>query len=536
MKLTPSKVWNEYQDIVSYVTQRHLYDIVKQNEKFYDGDQWDGLDEDNSLPRPVINIIQRVIKYQVATLSTNDVAVSLTPHSDNEEDNKKLKPIASEIERVIEQAKIKESAKLVIKNGAVDGACYMMQEFDPDFDTKQDIKGRVINKLVDNTSMYFGNPYSNDIQTQPFIIVALRQYVKQVQQEAKKLGLSENQIAMITPDNADDQANDDSDKLVTVLLRFERRTVKVEEKIEEVDEFGNTIIKEIPKEVESIWFSKSTQSVFLKEPVDLGYKRYPISQFGWDPIKNSYLYNSPITPVIPNQIFINKCYAIAQMYGLQSAFPKIVYDKAKLNIKDILGNTKPVAVANLDLMGKFLDFIKVPDFSNNILSLVDSVTSQTKECMGINDASLGNVKPDNTSAIIALQEGSNVPLEIQRQEYYEMWEDTVRNILDIMASSYGTREIMSDEGLATIDFSLLHNLNYDLNVDIGSGAQYSEIAQINTLDKLFQAGVINAELYVDAIPNKYIPNKGKILQHLKELADQNRQQLSLSQPVETQTI
>lgn len=188
-------------------------------------------------------------------------------------------------------------------------------------------------------------------------------------------------------------------------------------------------------------------------------------------------------------------------------------------------------------MGKFLDFIKVPDFSNNILSLVDSVSSQTKECMGINDASLGNVKPDNTSAIIALQEGSNVPLEIQRQEYYEMWEDTVRNILDIMASSYGTREIMSDEGLATIDFSLLHNLNYDLNVDIGSGAQYSEIAQINTLDKLFQAGVINAELYVDAIPNKYIPNKGKILQHLKELADQNRQQLSLSQPsVETQTI
>ena len=500
-------IWKDYTKIQEYVREKDLYNIVKVNENFYDGRQWEGVKADN-LPKPVVNILQRVVKYMIATLSSNDVAVSITPMSDLQEDIDKMKLVSNEIEKVIEQARIKEASKLAIRNGAVDGSSYLMQYFDEEYETNQPMKGCVENLILDNTQVYFGNPYSNIIQKQPFIIIALRQYIDQVKAEAKSLGVPQDEIDSIMPDNDNEQANDDSTKLVTVLLRFEKKEHVIK-----------GLVNGIPfeKKVKTVYFTKSTKNVMLKEETDMGYQRYPIACFGWDPIKNSYLYNSPMTNVIPNQIFINKCYAIAQMYGLQSAFPKLIYDRNKADINDLMNTTTPSAVANIDTLGKVLDFIKVPDFSNNIMNLLDNIIAQTKECMGVNDASLGNVKPDNTSAIIALQEASNVPLEIQRQAFYHMWEDVVRNILDIMVNDYGVRKTRTEDGeLAEIDFSMLRNINYDLNVDIGTGAQFSEIAQIQTLDKLFQSQIIDSETYIDAIPAKYVPVKNKILNQLKE--------------------
>jgi hypothetical protein len=137
--------------------------------------------------------------------------------------------------------------------------------------------------------------------------------------------------------------------------------------------------------------------------------------------------------------------------------------------------------------------------------------------LGVTDASLGNVKPDNTSAIIALQESSTVPLEIQKQSFYAFWEDVVRNIIDIVSNDYGVRQVMTaDNQLATIDFSMLKNLNYNLNVEIGNGAQFSEIAQMQTLDKLVQAGYIGPDVYIDVVPSKYIPQKSKLLRSYQE--------------------
>lgn len=514
MKLEPAQIWKEYQKIQEYLNQKNLFNIVKTNEKFYDGDQWGELSEKNDMPKPVINVLQRVVKYMVATLSTNEVAVSITPFSQVKDDIDKLKPVAEEVEKVIETAKIKEASKLAIRNGAVDGSAYMLQLFDPNFDTGQAVKGRIVNELIDNTNMYFGNPYSNDIQSQPWIIIAFRQHLGQVKKEAQALKVPKEDLENITADNDTNQANDDSDELCTVLIKYFKKDGRV-------------------------WFTKTTRNVVMIKPTELGYKRYPISCFGWEPIKNSYLYSSPMTAVIPNQVFINKCYAIAQMYGLQSAFPKIVYDKNKVQINQFLNSTGPHAVSGLDMMGKFLDFIKIPDFSNNILGLLENTIEQTKESMGVNDAALGNVNPDNTSAIIALQESSNMPLEIQRQEFYEFWEDTVRNILELMTQHYGLREVLTEiDGettVATVDFSVLQGINFDINVDIGNASQFSEVAQMNTLDNLFQTQVIDALLYVDSIPQKYIPNKGKIQQYLSKKKEEEamlQQQMMMEQQQE----
>lgn len=506
-KTKPEEIWIEYQKGNEYLQRNDLFNTVKTNEDFYEGKQWGGLNN-GSMPTPVFNVLQRAGKWMVATIGSNDIAISMIPFTELADDIARMQPISQEIENIIEIAKIKEASKLVIRNAFVDGSGYMLQSFNPNFETMQDVKGRVENQVIDNTNIIFGNPYSRDIQGQPYIIVALRQHISQVKEEARKLGVSKSNIDLIVAENENLQVNDDSDNLVTVLIKFYKKDGDV-------------------------YFTKTTQYVTLIEPTNLGYKRYPISCFGWDVIKNSYLYSSPMTSVIPNQVFINKSYAIAQMYGLQSAFPKILFDKSKVNIDEFLNSTNPQAVAGLDLAGKYMDFIKIPDFSNNILQLASDVISQTKDCLGVTDASLGNVRPDNTSAIVALQESSSVPLEIQKQNFFEFWEDTVRNILDIVACSYGVRQVMTEDNqLAIVDFDMLKGLNYNLKVEIGNGAQFSEVAQIQTLDKIAQAGWIDPDVYMEAIPSKYIPQKAKLIESYRTKMAQLAQQ---GLPMETQS-
>lgn len=495
MAITVEKIWSRYNKGTGYLENNNVFENVKRNENFYDGKQWSDQLNESSMPTPVFNVLQRAGKFMVATIGTNDVAINMIPFSNNQADNELISPIKSEIEHIVEQAKIKEKSKVMIRNAFVDGSSYLLFTFNPFFETKQPMKGRIECELIDVTNMRYGNPYSKEIQNQPYIIVSMRQDKHMVKREAKRYGLSKEEIDMIKPDNEGLLVNDDSENLVTVLLYFWK-----------------------DEKTDTIHFTKSTQNVFLIKDTDLGYNLYPISCFGWDPIKNSYLYNSPMTSNIENQVFINKSFAIAQMYGLQSAFPKILFDKSKIDIDDFLNSTDPQAIAGMDLAGKFIDFIKIPDFSNNIIDLARETITQTKEMMGVTDASLGNVKADNTSAIIQLQTSSAVPLEIQKQQYYEMWEETVRIIIDIMSCCYGKRIVMDSENkIFNVDFSALNGLNYNLIVEIGNGAQFSEITQINTLDKLVQAGYITPDVYMDVIPSKYLPQKARLIESYKSI-------------------
>ena len=292
-----------------------------------------------------------------------------------------------------------------------------------------------------------------------------------------------------------------------------------------MDEFGNQIEVMEQKVIKTVHAIKCTKDVVIKEETDLGYTRYPISRFGWDNRSNSFLYDTPMTWNIVNQVFVNKCYAYMHEYLFKSAFPKRIYDETKLDIKNF-DEEEDFGVAGIDLMGKFLDFSKMPDFSDQVIDLVKLTESEMEKNMGVNDAALGNVKPDNAQAIIALQESAAVPLEIQRQNFYEMWEDTIRNIIDIMIACYGVRKLSNDnDEIVTVDFSRLQGLNYKLSIDIGSSAQYSEIAQMNTINSLLSNQMIDLATFLKVCPDKYVPMKSEIM----KFAEKQQEEAAMQQ-------
>ena len=165
--------------------------------------------------------------------------------------------------------------------------------------------------------------------------------------------------------------------------------------------------------------------------------------------------------------------------------------------------------------------------SYQVSNVIDRLISHTRDFMGASDAALGNVTPDNTSAIIAVQQASAVPLELQRLSFYQFVEDYVRIMVDIMSANYGQRQReleIPDEttgGFAKVigyfDFSQLRSVNPEMQVDVGAAAYWSELMQVQTLDNLFAAGIISdPELYVSIIPDKYISRKQDLLDGIRQ--------------------
>ena len=122
---------------------------------------------------------------------------------------------------------------------------------------------------------------------------------------------------------------------------------------------------------------------------------------------------SPLTEAIPNQIAINKLYSMYVQCIKQVAFPKIVYDMTRFPN----GWSNDVGKA-IGMRGNPNDAIaaafRAPDISAQVLQLLKQMMTDTAELMGASEAALGTVNPDNTSAIIAVQNATAAPLELTK--------------------------------------------------------------------------------------------------------------------------
>ena len=56
----------------------------------------------------------------------------------------------------------------------------------------------------------------------------------------------------------------------------------------------------------------------------------------------------------------------------------------------------------------------------------------------------------------------------------------------------------------------LEDMVLSLNVDIGASAYWSEMSNIQTLDNLYEKGLLEPVTYLESIPAHLVPNKAKI--------------------------
>lgn len=484
IKQDPAAIWQEYQRGRNYNAGIDLYDTVERNEQFYIGDQWVGLNAPD-LDKPVLNFLKRVCSYFVSQIVSDDVGISVTPHSATDNNKAIAEILSDETHKVIEATKLTAKYRQCIRDAVVDGDTGLYYYYSPD-------KMQICAEVIDNTKVIFGNPYVPEKEEQPYIVIVQPMLLDTVRKMAKEAGIDPDSIQPDDETAREDNVNfsgNGADR-VTVLIKMWR-------------------------ENGTIHYCKVTRSVVLKPATDLGYTLYPFAWMPWERIKNSYHGQAAVTGLIPNQIAVNKLWAMALRHQQMNAFPKVVYDKTRIpQWTNRVGEA--VGVAG-DPTTAIASAYRAPDMSAQLIDMVDKTVSMTRDFMGASDAALGNVKPDNTSAIIAVQQASAAPLELNKLNFYQFVEDGVRVIVDIMCRDYGVRQVSFEDetGVAVqtvIDFDAINLGQFDLNVDVGGASYWNEMAQISTIDNLFSKGVITDPVtYLEAIPDNYIKNKQQII-------------------------
>lgn len=500
--------WQLYEKGKEYNYSINLYDTVNTNERFYRGDQWDSIDA-KGLPTPVFNIFKRIINYFTSTIMQSSVAMRfsfVSPYGagtgiSEEEANSICDTLNSIVDLRCEKIKFDRLLADSLTEAAITGDAVCYTYWDPSVKTGQPFSGDFVSVLVDNTNVFFGDPNSRDVEKQPFILIAQRETVSSLKEQAKRNGIPEHEIDKITPD--DDTFTQSGD-----MARKELENTKC-----------ISLIKLWRGENGKIHYRKSVRNAIITDTVDTGLNRYPVALFNWSSIKNSWHGQAVATGMIDNQIFINKAFAMVMKHMMDTAFSKVVYDST---IIDNWSNKVGEAIAVNGPVENVAKVLNAGQMQSGMLDVINLAIAHTKEFLGATDTALGNVEPTNTSAIIALQQASNIPLENIKRAFYQYVEDIGLIWLDFMFTYYDEKRLVcvrngKKNTFKRFDVKKYSNILFGCRVDVGATSYWSEIASINTLDNLLNKGLITLKQYLERLPDNIIPRKKELIEENMKL-------------------
>jgi hypothetical protein len=380
--------------------------------------------------------------------------------------------------------------------------------WDTNAETGQDAKGDFKTELVDGVNILFGNPNSAKVEGQPYIIVLGRAIVKDLQEEAKANGIPKEKWEKITGDD---------DTEYTAGIRGKQ----------ELDRRGEmqgkaTYAIKLWKKDGFVYSRKSTKFCDITEEINLGIKKYPVVWGNWEKVKNSYHGQSEVTGMLPNQRYINKQLAMLMIWMMNNAMGKVAYDKQK-----IAGWSNQVGVAipvNGDIGGA-IQQLNSGNLNNGVFELFNLVTSETLNALGVNDVVLGDIKPENTSAIIAVQKQSAVPLENQQAYFKQFVEDQYLVWAEFIVSKYVAdrmlpQDVDGEVEYATFNAEPLRDKLINVKVDVGASSHWSEITSMQTLDRLLEGQYIDFIEYLERLPQGTVPKAQELIDTRKEAEEQ----------------
>ena len=584
------------------------YTVVDTNVEFFTGNQWLRLPQTPAmagLAKPTFNILKRVASLFIASLTSSGTTIHFDPlayydGSNIADPQHDAAEVANAmVSTLLEKFHFDYRIRDALTDGAQTGDYCAHFWFDP---TKRPYggafgpqMGEIQMELVDGINVMFGNPNDRRVQEQPYILIVGRDTVMNLRNEALQFRKDKHLYKAGTANDTKD-ARDvfpdveyefmpglggkrelieerDTGKALYVLMysKITKERDKLDENGEVVmedetdangdpvyetedgkvlfDLAGNPVVKRKPvKElVTSVHVTKATRTGIIYEDVDTGLELYPVAWSNWEKQKNQYHGRALVTGLIPNQIFINSLFASAFRHQQLMAFPKTVYNADLISRWDNeIGQA--IGVHGIQpgqpITGVAYN-LQPAEMSAQIFALIDKVMAYTKECLGTTDVQMGNVKPDNTSAIMVMQTQSEVPLENIRAGLYEWVEDIGAILLDMMGTYYGTRPLVIDREfqepimsggtipaldpvtgqmqmqtvvrkvVEEFDFDQFKHLCLNLRVDVGATTYFSEIAMTQTLDNLRQDGTLDLIQYLERIPDKLIPKKQELIDELR---------------------
>lgn len=504
--MSPQRVSQEYEDGLRFNQGIDLYDCVETNENFFLGKQWEGV-QSNGLPTPVFNFLKRVVLFSVANVSTDNLKLHAKPLASSGEQPREAVELLTDIlndqfTAIFEFNKMGALIREFTRNAAVDGDGCMYTWWDPEMETGQDSRGGIRTEVLDNTQVLFGNPNDREVQSQPYIIIEKRMLLEDARNMAGR-GVDKSEITADDKEGGDPNLDQLGGNKVTVLTRLWR-----------------------DRKTGTIHAYQCTRNVELRAEWDLQVKRYPLTWMNWDFVKSCYHGQAMITGLIPNQIFVNKLFAMSMISLMTLAYPKVVYDKTRVSKWSSRVGAAIGVNGNVDGVAKIIDPASI---SPQISQFIELAISYTQKFLGASDVALGDTRPDNTSAIIALQRAAATPMELTKQSLLQAVEDMGRIYMDFMGAYYGQRYVevpvprqdgvpgqSAERVVIPFDFSALLGIPCSVELDVGASSYWSEIASMQTLDNLLMQGKISTVEYLKRLPTGQITDRETLIEALQQ--------------------
>lgn len=608
-----TNVWKYYERGKSYNNSLtpNQYNVVRTNTEFFIGNQWQNLPQTPAmakLPKPTFNILKRVASLFIASLSSSAVAVRLEPlaHYDGGGMAGPDDDIASfanaSVNNLLEKLNFDYRLREALYDGAQTGdycAHFYWDSTAQPFGARLGpYRGEIGMELVDGINVMFGNPNEFDVQKQPYVIIVGRDTVMNLRHEMEQFRKTKNGMHSGTAATKNDEslvqadsenwdfagvggrteAQADSEVGKVLYCYMYTKVQKEQEMVDpktglplmepelgpdglpkyEEDANGFLVPKMVPAKeiVTTVHVTKATRSTVIYEDVDTGLSLYPIAWGNWERQKNQYHGRALVTGMLPNQISINKLFASAIRHVDLMAFSKTIYNADLISSwNNEIGQA--IGVHGLQ-PGQSIQQVaynlQPSDMSNQVFALIDKAMAYTKECLGTTDAQMGNVKPENTSALMVLNTNAEVPLENIRAGEYEWLEDCCKIILDMQGTLYGKRpvimskvfkDIVTDAGgvpvidpmtgqmktqevtykvVENFNFNELKNVALSMKIDAGATTYFSEIAMTQTLDNLRRDGTLDVIQYLERLPDKLVPKKKELIDELRGRIAQGTQE------------
>lgn len=504
-----SKTWSQYEAGKEYKRRIGLYETVHRNERYYRGDQW--INSGEELPRPVFNVVRRIADYLICAVASGRVSISYSdenlPFIRSAREAKLVEGAIDAMSRNAayrwERCKMDHLTFKLLSDAAISGDGILYCYWDANVESGQIFSGDIVTDIIDSTNIFPSDVNRADIQSQEYIILSGRGSVSSLRAEAESHGAVPSDIEKIVPDKEFSIGAGD-------LAAYE---------LEGNDEGKATYLIKFWREDGFVCFEKSTRECVIHR-AKTACKLYPIAYFNWYPAKNSFHGASPISGIIPNQNFINRAYAMIMKHMTDSAFSKVIYDKTRIpEWSNRVGEA--IAAVGGGNMSDAVSVVGTGRMQDGYMELIEQATSMTKELCGATDSALGNVIPTNTSAILALQESSRLPLEQVRTAFSRCIEDLANIWADMMCAYYPSERLLpyntkSGVALAEVDFARLAKSLLKANVEVGSISNYSDSGTQAVLDKLLDGGHITTVQYLKHIPNGTFGNRFSLIEELNE--------------------
>lgn len=517
--------WKLYEKGKNYNISINLYKDTEDNYNFYHGKQWNGAKLGNIQPI-TLNIIRPTVKYKVGVLNSNSYQIVFNPNVyENYEEEQNMEETCKILNKysnkIWEIEQVNKKVREVLKD-----ACINSEGISHTYEEDERIKTEVIDK----TNIYYGNENDSDIQSQPYILISYRRTVDSVKEEARRNGMSEEEIAKITADSDyEEQAGRDK-------------------RIEEISPMCLVLLKYYKKDG-TIWMKKSTKNAVVRKEADTKMKLYPIAHMVWEEVKGYARGTGEVKCLIPNQIEINKTATRRAIAVQLCAYPKLVVNMKYVSNPSSLekvGTTIKLNEITADDVSKVVNYLRPTTMSTDALNLQQELMKDTQDLAGAGDTVNGNVDPTQASgkAILAVQQAGQQPLNDQLERYKTFLEDLARIWFE-MLQTYSMNGIVAskeqkDEQTGQvieipyqITYNDLQKMKFNIKIDITPHSAYDKYAQEQSLENLMLKQLITFEEYVKALSEDSVMPKPKLEKILKDREENRRRMQAMQMQVNT---